>query len=176
MNYDSDEPQQEYPPFPRPCSIPHSAPVGRLSARPEALDGAAPEPQPADEAPAAEPLPLGEVAAHLRANPEALAEFVADLAPEGTRGDGWTPFARKLFLQVLASTGRVSRALAYAGLTRQSAHALRQRDPLFAAGWDAAALMARNPLADEILGPGLDGITETVTRGGEVVAERHRYD
>ena len=82
--------------------------------------------------------------------PEARAEFVADFAPEGTRHDGWTPFARKLFLQVLAETGRVSLALAYTGLSKQSAHALRNRDPLFAAGWDAAALMARNPLADDI--------------------------
>ncbi|WP_156029902.1 hypothetical protein [Sphingomonas sp. URHD0057] len=120
--------------------------------------------------------PLAEVVDHLRANPEALAEFVASLAPEGTRHDGWTPFARKLFLQVLAETGRVSLALAYTGLSKQSAHALRNRDPLFATGWDAAALMARNPLADDIIEKSLDGVTDTVTRNGEVVAQRHRYE
>lgn len=138
MNYESDEPQ----PSPRPCATPHAAPVAWLSGPAAA--------EPPEQAPPPDPLPFAEIAAHLRNDPEALAEFVADFAPEGTRHDGWTPFARKLFLQVLAETGRVSLALAYTGLSKQSAHALRNRDPLFAAGWDAAALMARNPLADDI--------------------------
>ena len=33
------------------------------------------------------------------------------------RRDGWTPFARRLFLEVLAETGRVSRACDFAGLS-----------------------------------------------------------
>lgn len=49
---------------------------------------------------------------------------------------GWTPFARRLFLEVLSETGRVSTACDYARLTRQSAYALRARDPVFAAGWE----------------------------------------
>ena len=117
-----------------------------------------------------------DIAAIAVRDPDALAEAIARACPDGIRGDGWTPFARKLFLQVLADTGRVGLALLYTGLSKQSANALRHRDPLFAAGWDAAAHMARGPLADDLLEKSLDGITETVSRNGEVVAERHRYD
>lgn len=96
--------------------------------------------------------------------------------PSSTRRDGWTPFARRLFLEVLAETGRVSQAVEYCQLTKQSAYALRARDPLFAASWDAACELARAPLADALYEKALDGVTETITKDGEVVAERHRYD
>ena len=115
------------------------------------------------------PEPQGDPTAAFEAN---LPAFTGDT----TRRDGWTPFARRLFLQVLAETGRVSRACEYVGLSRTSAHNLRNRDSLFGAGWDAACLLARNPLADDIYEKGMDGVTDTITRNGEVVAERHRYD
>lgn len=89
---------------------------------------------------------------------------------------GWTPFARKLFLEVLAETGRVSTACDYTRLTRQSAYALRVRDPVFAASWDAACELARQPLADALYERAVDGVTDTITKDGEVVAERHRFD
>jgi hypothetical protein len=92
------------------------------------------------------------------------------------RRDGWTPFARKLFLSTLAETGRVTRAAHYAGMSKQSAYNLRNRDPVFAAGWDAASHLARQPMADEFAEQSLDGVTETITRNGEVVAERRRHD
>jgi hypothetical protein len=92
------------------------------------------------------------------------------------RFDGWTPFARKLFLSVLADTGRVGRACEYTQRSRQAAYALRARDPAFAASWDAACELARAPLADALYERALDGTTETITRNGEVVAERHRHD
>lgn len=110
--------------------------------------------------------PLGDVAA---------AEDIAG-ATGIARHDGWTPFARRLFLEVLADTGRVSLACEYTQRSRQSAYALRARDHLFAAGWDAAAELARAPLADSLYERALDGTTETITRNGEVVAERHRHD
>src|SRR5512139_2859899 len=80
----------------------------------------------------------------------------SELAPysetpvEQGRRDGWTPFARKLFLQVLSETGRVKLACDYCRLSTQSAYALRHRDPLFAAGWDAACELARTPLEDAL--------------------------
>ena len=100
----------------------------------------------------------------------------SETLPSIGRRDGWTPFARRLFLEVLAETGRVSQACEYAQLTKQSAYALRARDPLFAASWDAACELARAPLADALYERALDGVTETITRDGEVVAERHRHD
>ena len=112
----------------------------------------------------------------LRSDPKALATFVERATPDNGRTDGWTPFCRRLFLEVLAETGRVSRACEYAQLTKQSAYALRARDPLFAASWDAACELARAPLADALYERALDGVTDTITRDGEVVAERHRHD
>jgi hypothetical protein len=92
------------------------------------------------------------------------------------RCDGWTPFARRLFLEVLAETGHITTACNFAGLSKQSAYALRARDPLFAAGWDAACELARAPLADALYEKAMDGVTETITRNGAIVAERHRFD
>lgn len=69
-------------------------------------------------------------------------------SPDQGRRDGWTPFARRLFLEVLSQTGRVTLACEYAQLSKQSAYALRARDPVFAASWDAACELARAGLAD----------------------------
>jgi hypothetical protein len=99
-----------------------------------------------------------------------------DLADPASRVDGWTPFARKLFLQLLAETGRVTRACEFAGLSKQSAYSLRARDPVFAAGWDAACELARMPLADALYEQALDGLTETITRDNGSTLTRHKYD
>ena len=96
--------------------------------------------------------------------------------PTPCRRDGWTDFARRLFLEVLSETGRVSRACEFCRMSPQSAYALRNRDPLFAAGWDAACALARAPLADALRERAIDGLTETIRRDGEIVAERHRHD
>ena len=112
----------------------------------------------------------------LRSDPQALATFVERATPDNGRSDGWTPLCRRIFLEVLAETGRVSRACEYCQLTPQSAYKLRARDPLFAASWDAACELARAPLADALYERALDGVTDTITRNGEVVAERHRHD
>ncbi len=44
------------------------------------------------------------------------------------------------------------------------------------ASWDAACEIARAPLADALYEKALDGVTETITKDGEVVATRHRFD
>lgn len=103
-------------------------------------------------------------------------EALNELADPATRTDGWTPFARKLFLSTLADTGRVTTACDYAAMTRQSAYALRARDPLFAAGWDAACELARIPLADALYERAVDGTTETLTRDDGTTVTRHRFD
>ncbi|MEO6248810.1 MAG: hypothetical protein ABIO85_09575 [Sphingomicrobium sp.] len=89
---------------------------------------------------------------------------------------GWTAFARRLFLTTLAETGRVSTACQHTGLARAGAYALRSRDRLFAAGWDAAASIARNELADRLHEQALDGITDTLTRDDGRQLTRHRHD
>jgi hypothetical protein len=143
----------------------------------ELLPKNSPETPPKSETsiPADDPR-LDEIVAHLRTDPHALAHVAASLAPDDVRRDGWTPFARRLFLEVMAETGRVGLACEYTGLTRQSANALRARDPLFAACWDAACQIARAPLADDLYEKALDGVTDTIVKDGKVVATRHRFD
>lgn len=57
-----------------------------------------------------------------------------------TRRDGWTVARQARFLQVLAATRSVTRAASAVGMSRESAHRLRARDPdgLFAAMWARA--------------------------------------
>ena len=126
-----------------------------------------PEQLDADETPAG-PDRRAAIAHHMAA--------LEDLVDPATRIDGWTPFARKLFLQVVAETGRVSTACQFADLTKQSAYALRARDPLFAAGWDAACELARMPLADTLYEQAVDGLTDTITREDGRTITRHRVD
>lgn len=174
--------EEPTPQLPRPCSTPHSAPVEWLE---EVTREWLPPPEPDPEAIAkaeaaaeaeAEEQKIDEIVAQLRSNPHALARVAESLAPEDARRDGWTPFSRRLFLEVLAETGRVGMACEYTGLTRQSAYALRARDPLFSASWDAACEIARAPLADALYEKALDGVTGTITKDGKVVATRHRFD
>jgi len=166
------EPRQ--PQSSRPCSTPHSAPIAWLKY------------DPGIEPPATTPAePEGSVLSEVEGlTPEQQRQQEVDtflaayerVAPDAERRDGWTPFLRKLFLQVVADTGRVALACAYTGMSRQSAYALAARDRVFAAGWDAAAHFARMPLADDIYEKGMEGITETVTRSDGVTVTRHRYD
>ena len=89
---------------------------------------------------------------------------------------GWTGFSRRLFLSILAESGKVAEACDATGLVRSGAYALRNRDPVFAAGWDAAAALARAPLADRLAEQAIDGITDTVTRADGSTVTRHRFD
>jgi hypothetical protein len=54
------------------------------------------------------------------------------------RTDGWTPARRLHFLAVLAQCADVSIAARTCRMSRQSAYALRRRDPGFARQWDEA--------------------------------------
>jgi hypothetical protein len=57
-----------------------------------------------------------------------------------TRRDGWTPERQLRFLDALVRTRSVTRAAAFAGMSRESAYRLRRRSSaaLFAAAWDRA--------------------------------------
>jgi hypothetical protein len=157
-----------------PCATPHSAPSRWLA-------GPAQEPHvlSQDEGLTAHDLTAHDLTAladRLRSDPDALAEFIERVSPPQERGDGWSPFARKVFLQTIADTGKVTLAADCSGMSRQSAYALATRDPLFAAAWDAAALMARRPMDDTAREQVIDGITETITRSDGATVTRHRYD
>ena len=101
---------------------------------------------------------------------------LAALCPDRPQDHGWTPFSRRLFLDTLAETGKVGEACEITGRARAGAYALRNRDRLFAAGWDAAAAIARDVLADRLAEAALDGVTDTLTRADGVTITRHRFD
>jgi hypothetical protein len=92
------------------------------------------------------------------------------------RHDGWTPEKKRLFLERFAETGIIVEACEAVGMSARSAYNLHGRDPLFAAGWDAACVKARRPLADDIMSRSRNGVIERIYKDGVVVAERHRYD
>lgn len=92
------------------------------------------------------------------------------------RHDGWTPEKKRLFLERFAECGVFVEACEAAGMSARAAYNLRDRDPLFAAGLDAACVKARAPLADEAYSRARNGVVERIYKDGVVVAERHRYD
>jgi hypothetical protein len=92
------------------------------------------------------------------------------------RHDGWTPEKKRLFLERFAECGILIEACEAVGMSARAAYNLRDRDPLFAAGLDAACVKARAPLADEAYSRARKGVVERIYKDGAVVAERHRYD
>jgi hypothetical protein len=94
------------------------------------------------------------------------------------RADGWTVAKERIFLETLARCGVVADACRAAGMSRDAAYSRRQAASgrAFALAWDAAQLLARAPLADDLMSRAVNGCVERVFKDGELVAERHRYD
>ena len=67
----------------------------------------------------------------------------------------WTPARQRIFLAALVETGSVARAARAAGMSRSSAHRLRQRlaDTPFDRAWDQALALHARRLADPFARP-----------------------
>ena len=63
-------------------------------------------------------------------------------------------------------------------MSRDAAYTHRRRASgrAFALGWDAALLISRGAIADDVMSRSRHGVIDRVYRNGELVAERHRYD
>ena len=81
-----------------------------------------------------------------------------------------------IFLEVLADTGIVAEACRAAGMSREGAYPLRNRDPVFAAAWRAAQAKARPVIADGLLERSITGTVEHYYRDGVLVGERRHYE
>jgi hypothetical protein len=92
------------------------------------------------------------------------------------RRDGWTVARQRVFLEVLADTGRVSEAARRAGMSRVAAYRLRRHPAAadFAYGWDLAVLEAMRRVEEVALERALWGEEEALLRDGVVVAVRRR--
>ena len=95
-----------------------------------------------------------------------------------TRHDGWDPVKERIFLATLADTGVVADACRACGMSRNGAYRHRRSAAgrAFALGWDAALLLARAPVSDDVMSRARHGVIDRVYRNGELVAERHHYD
>jgi hypothetical protein len=103
----------------------------------------------------------------------------ADIRPGRlVRQDGWTPEAMCTFLEALAESGCVRSAAQAAGRSPRSAYKLRRstKGRAFHLAWEAALLLARRRLADDLLSRALHGSVRTIRRNGEVWGEEHRFN
>ncbi|WP_363321763.1 DUF3597 domain-containing protein [Sphingomonas sp.] len=101
-----------------------------------------------------------------------------DFGPVETRYDGWTPDKQAIFLRVVSEGHSITHCCRVVRMTKQSAYALRRsaRGAGFALGWQAALILGRERLADEMLDRALNGVVETITTPNGEVTERHRHD
>jgi hypothetical protein len=102
----------------------------------------------------------------------------ADPPARACRSDGWDPDKERRFFETLSNTGVVADACRASGMSRDAAYTRRRSASgrAFALAWDAAILIARGAVADDVLSRARHGVIDRVYRNGELVAERHRYD
>lgn len=94
------------------------------------------------------------------------------------RHDGWTPDRQRAFIAILASHGGVAAAARAVGMTQQTARRLRIRPHAesFARAWDVAIEEGRLRSYDEAVRRGRDGLVVPITRKGQVVGHRLRFN
>jgi hypothetical protein len=94
------------------------------------------------------------------------------------RHDGWTPDKEQIFFRTLAATGVVADACRACGMSRDAAYSRRNSAAgrAFALAWDAALVLSRPAMADDVQSRARHGVIDKVYRNGELVAERHRHD
>jgi hypothetical protein len=82
------------------------------------------------------------------------------------RHDGWTYDRQRKFLETLAETGSAVIAAEECKISPRSAYNLRNRrdGAAFQLGWDAAILVARGRLVDDLMHRALEGQTDILTR------------
>ena len=101
-----------------------------------------------------------------------------DVRGRAIRHDGLTPEKQIAFLSALSVCGVVADACRQAGIHRDTAYNLRNSAAghAFALAWDAAILLARGRMSDELMSRAMNGCVDRIYKNGECVAERHRHD
>jgi hypothetical protein len=109
---------------------------------------------------------------------ETYTPAATDARGRAIRHDGLTPERQTILLSVLAACGVVADACRAAGISRDTAYNFRNspRGHAFALAWDAAILLARRPVSDELMSRAMNGCIERIYRNGELWGERHRHD
>lgn len=89
---------------------------------------------------------------------------------------GWSRERMTRFLSLLAESGNVRRCARACGLSTQSVYKLRRRDAVFAQGWGAALVLARDHAEQALADRAIEGVEEPIFYRGEQVGVRRRYD
>jgi len=89
-----------------------------------------------------------------------------------------TPMKQRVFIRVLAETGRVELAARAAGNGSGSFYYLRntERGQSFGAAWDRARDFGTGRVLDILLDHAINGVPEYIYKDGELVAERRRFN
>lgn len=97
--------------------------------------------------------------------------------PSPIRADGWLPIRQRVFLESLAETGIVTQACDDCQMSPRAAYTLRLRDEGigFRLGWEAAILIARGRLVDELMARAINGWDEVITRNRNDADTRTRH-
>src|SRR5215469_3339094 len=85
-----------------------------------------------------------------------------------------TQARQKLFLEALADTGSVTKAVAVAGTSRTRVYELQKVDPAFAAAWAEAEDIAVDRLEDEARRRAVEGVPELLVSAGKLVRDDDR--
>ena len=91
------------------------------------------------------------------------------------RHDGWTAKRREIFLETLAETANVRRAVAATGKATCGVYALRRRDTAFARAWDDALSLAMDELEAIAFDRIRNGVEKTVVCGNGVPVTIREY-
>ena len=121
---------------------------------------------------------MAAAAPHLAKAPDLAEALAAAPFVPSRKTEGWTASRQRRFLEFVALGHSVETAARTVELSPQSAYAFRAsaRGAVFALGWRAALVLARDRLADTLLARAFDGQTVTVTRADGSQVERHYHD
>jgi len=86
-----------------------------------------------------------------------------------------TAATRAQFLETLAATANVSRAIEATKAERTAIYAWRNEDPEFAKDWDAALDLGTDALEDEAVRRAHEGVDKPVYQGGKHVGDVREY-
>jgi hypothetical protein len=112
-------------------------------------------------------------------SPAPLASSGALREPEcraDPRHNAFTPDRQARFLHVLATCGSVRAAAGAVGVSATAVYLCRRRVAAFAAGWDAALVLARDHAEQVLAERAMEGVDEPVFYRGEEIGFRRRFD
>jgi hypothetical protein len=121
-----------------------------------------------------------DVAAEFQFDPDDFPpELEFDPAPQhAKRWAGINAQRQRIFIAHLAASGAVTMAAKVIGVSTSALYLLRKREGAdsFAAAWDKAVEIGARRIADTLMEHAIYGIPETLSRDGQVILERRKFN